>query len=131
MTQKEFIDMLDITAEGHYPFYAFMLTGKGKRHIVAIDISNMQAVYGTVNTYLKGGATHIHVSADFPKCEELGMPTDFVGIHTYENGEWSVVLLPYDAQGNRLPLVENGDMQQRLLVQCQERCSPMPHFSTN
>lgn len=126
MTQKEFIDVLDINEEGHYPFYCFVKTGKGETHLVAMALVYIQEVYNTINMYLKSGASFLHFSADFPKSK--AMPTDYVAIHTYENERWSCVLLPYDEKGHRLKLVESGVQQELLLEQVISECSVIPSF---
>jgi hypothetical protein len=116
MTRQEFINFIDITQEGHYPFQCFAKKQNGETVLMAIAISDIVSVYSAVRALFQAGVEYLHFSADFPA--KIGtMNTDFVGIHSYENGQWSLVLLPYDEEGNSGRLVTKGEVVDQLKFQ--------------
>lgn len=116
MTQQEFIEFIDIDQKGHYPFQCFAKQTNGKTFLAAMALPNIESVYFSVNQFLQSGVEFLHFSADFPK--HGSMESDFVAIHTIENGKLScVVLLPYDENGSRMDLITEGKMVDSLSSQ--------------
>lgn len=116
MTREQFIEMLDISAEGHYPFTGILEDG-GQLTMMALALPNMQTVYEAVYNFLQlhPSATKVYFSADFsPK---MDVTTDFVACFFYEGGEWDVTVIPYDAEGNRQTPITNTELTEGLIKQ--------------
>jgi hypothetical protein len=116
MTRQEFINFIDIDQEGHYPFQCFAKKQNGETVLITIAISDIVLVYLAVKALFQAGVEYLHFSADF--LAKIGtMNTDFVGIHTYQDSQWSLVLLPYDEECNRGRLVTKGEVVDQLKFQ--------------
>ena len=125
MTLEKFIEGINIEDGGFYPFSMFEINDSDELTVCALALPDCQHVYSAVRNILAANnSKQIFLAVDFPANQYV--ETDFVGVFYFgENDvEWSGVLLPYDKDSNRLPLITSGAMLDVLIKQT-NLCCPL------
>lgn len=124
MTKEKFIEMISIDDDGHFPFQMIVEDENEQFTLSALALDDAVQVYRQVLKAMAVPFRKIFFTLDFSAGRDLS--NDFVAVHFKEKGKsWELVLIPYDAAGNRLPMVTNGEMYEVLLRQCRQNCAPL------
>ncbi len=124
MNKEEFKNFITIDQKGHFPFQMIVEKPDNRLEMAALALNDVFLVYMQVLKYAMEPYKKIYFTMDLPSGRDI--PTDFVAVHFKEaDTDWELILIPYDAQGNRLPEVTGGEMFERLLKQCKASCKPL------
>ena len=124
MNRQKFIETISIDEEGHYPFSMMVEDQKSELTICALALNSVHLVYAEVKKCLMENPKKIYFTLDIPASKDI--KTDFVAVYFKENGnDWESVIIPYDAEGNRLEQITGGEMFDLLLKQCKDYCRPI------
>ncbi|OWP76857.1 hypothetical protein [Flavobacterium oreochromis] len=95
LVKIEFIDHCNTF--GFYPFQMFVEHQDEKNTICALDLGgDIRAVYKAFADFYKEPAKRIYLAVDFPA--NMDIANDFVCIIGYENSEFTLYAIPYNAE---------------------------------
>lgn len=124
MSREEFIESMANTSFieehncfGHYPFNMISVMPDDKMIMAALALGgDVRSCYKAFKKMIDDGAKIVHMSVDFPK--GLDIPTDYIGVYSFENGKSEVIALPYNViDGKFGDRVTEGTMVDHLMTQ--------------